>query len=372
MSVVTKSFSFFILVWVFIVLSGCSSTVKNEEYKGVYKETKTREYSLEVPPDLVTPDSSNALRIPSLTTAGSSFSEYSSLDSTGNVLPASTAGVRFVRDGSVFWLEIKAKPDEVWNQVRNFFQDLGFTFTTESPVNGLLETAYLENRFDVPTGWFASMLGGLFSTGLMDRYRIRIERTDKDDVIRLFITHQGLKEQSYGSWSESDYSVKWVEREPDPELEAEMLQRFLVFRGVSKARAKQIVSVGNTRERAKLVKNTQSGHYELEINEIFPRTWRRISIALDRMGLVVEDRNRSKGLYYIKTTEDFIKGDTEEKGWFASLFSSSNEQLKIAEFQLSVDDLEDKTVIKILNTDGQPDKSKTAYFILEKLKVHLR
>jgi len=357
------------LLLVSFALSACSSTAKDEDFKGVYNETKSVQHSLDVPPDLISPDSSNALLIPS-------FSNYTNLGSgsISNILPRSSSGVRFVRDGEIFWLEINAQPDEVWGQIRNFFKDLGFTFVSESPVNGLLETAYLENRFDVPTGWVASLLGGLFSTGLMDRYRIRIERTDNGKLSRLFIAHQGLKEKSYGDWSESDFSLKWEERDSDPGLEAEMLQRFLVFRGIAKAQAKQIVAQGKVVERAKLIEDPSTKNYSLEVNEIFPRTWRRISIALDRMGIIVEDRNRSKGLYYIKTTDDFIKGDTDsgDKGWFDSIFGSNNTDFKIAQFQLSVDDLESKTVIKILDGNGQEDKSKTAYFILGKLKSHLR
>lgn len=375
MSVVTKSFNIIVVGFVVFAITACSSTsVIDEDYKGVYGTKKSSESSLEVPPDLASPDSSNALSIPSLSKTDANFSVYSNLDvgSSSNVLPKSSAGVRFVREGRSFWLEIDSKPDEIWVQARNFFKDLGFSFVREDPVNGLIETKWLENRFDVPTGWFASMLGGLFSTGLMDKYRIRIERGNKDNMSLLFITHQGLKEASYGSWSETDVSVKWEARESDPELEAEMLQRFLVFRGVAKSQAKQLTAHKKNIEIAKLIKDESANNYRIEVSEIFPRTWRRISIALDRMGLVVEDRNRSKGIYYIKTTEDFIKGDSEDKSWLESIFSSNDKQLKIAQYQLSVDDLENKTVISILSGSGDQDNSKTGYFILKKLQSQLR
>ena len=375
MSVVSKSCNALLVGLFVFVLSACSSTtVVDDDYKGVYKTKKSSKHSLEVPPDLVAPDSSNALSIPSLSGTGANFSDYSNLGagSGNNVLPKSSAGTRFVRDGRSFWLEIESKPDEIWQQVRSFFMDLGFSFVRENPVNGLIETNWLENRVDVPTGWLSSLLGGLFSTGLMDKYRIRIEHSDKDNVILLFITHQGLKEVSYGNWSESDYSLKWQPRDSDSELEAEMLQRFLVFRGVAKAQAKQLTSQKKNIEVAKLVKDKSGVNTIVEVNEIFPRTWRRISIALDRMGLVVEDRNRSKGIYYIKTTEDFIKGDAEDKSWLESIFSSKDEQLKIEQFQLIVDDVENKTIIGILNGNGEKDNSKTGYFVLKKLQAQLR
>lgn len=375
MSVVTKSYQVFLLGLFFITISACSSTPKDEGYKGIYDAKTTSDYSLEVPPDLTSPSSSNALIIPNVANSGSSFSEYSNTRSTssGGILPKSSSGVRFVRDGGLFWLEIESEPDEIWQQVRTFFMDLGFSFVTENPVNGLLETNWLENRFDVPTGWIASMLGGLFSSGTMDKYRIRIERTDKDNVSLLFITHQGLKEESAGGYySENDLAIAWLPRESDPELEAEMLQRYLAYRGIRKAQAKRIVSKSKSIDRAKLIKGKDDNSYVIEVSEIFPRTWRRISIALDRMGLVVEDRNRSQGIYYIKTTEGFVKGDRHgDSGWFASLFSSSSEHMQIAQFQLKVDDLDSKTRITILNDAEEQDKSKTGLFILEKLKAQL-
>lgn len=373
MSVVTKICKTLVVSIFVLSMLGCSSTSVKDDYKGVYDTKKSSEGSLEVPPDLSAPDSSNALRVPSLSNTGVNFSDYSNLglDASGNVLPKSTAGVRFVREGRSFWLEVNSKPDELWAQSRNFFKDLGFTFVSQNPVHGIMETEWLENRFDVPTGWFASLLGGLHSTGLMDKYRIRIERGNTDNVSLLFITHQGLKEKSYGAWSDTDVTVKWEARESDPELEAEMLQRFLVFRGVAKAQAKRLTAK-NKNQMTKLIKDDAGNTKSIEVNEIFPRTWRRISIAMDRLGLIVEDRNRSKGIYYIKTTEDFIKGDSGDKSWLESIFGSSDKQLEIAAFQLSVDDLENKTVITLMNGSGEKDTSQTGAFILKKLQEQLR
>lgn len=375
MSVVINIFKVLFVGTFVFTISACSSTSVNDDgYKGVYNEKKKVEHTLEVPPDLAAPDSLNALRIPSLSNTGTNYSDYSNLnlDGTSNVLPKSSSGVRFVREGRSFWLETDSSVGDLWSQSRSFFMDLGFTFASASPVNGIMETEWLENRFDIPTGWFASLLSGLYSTGLMDKYRIRIERGETDNMSLLFITHQGLKEKSYGDWSETAVSVNWEARDSDPELEAEMLQRFLVFRGIAKANAKQLISQKKNIEMAKLVKDKSGKVFSVEVNEIFPRTWRRISIAMDRMGLIVEDRNRSKGIYYIKTTEDFIKDDSGDKSWLESLFGSDDASLVISQFQLSVDDVENKTIISVLNASGEQDTSQTGYFILKKLQSQLR
>ncbi|HST00916.1 MAG TPA: outer membrane protein assembly factor BamC, partial [Usitatibacter sp.] len=36
------------------------------------------------------------------------------------------------------------------------------------------------------------------------------------------------------------------------------------------------------------------------MNDSFDRAWRRVGLALDRVGFTVEDRDRSKGLFYVR------------------------------------------------------------------------
>jgi len=365
MKVVVKFSKAIFLGFLIALLGACSLFSSNEsDYRGIYtSDTKTTQDSLEVPPDLVAPKTNDAFVIP--TYAGSSNSD----NAYSKVLTASSAGVEFVREGDVFWLVIKDKPDIIWNQVRNFFKDLGFTFVVDQPVNGILETNWLENRVDTPTGWFMSFLTNLVSTGIQDKYRIRLERGSNDNETLLFITHRGLKERVDSDFGGSEVQIYWTIRDSEPDLEAEMLQRFLVFRGVRSPTAKEVTNIKAKRvERAKLVKNETSNTESIIVNEIFSRAWRRVGIALDRMGLVIEDRNRSKGLYYIKTTDNFLKVNTEEKGWF----SSSKSDLSIASFQLYITETDSKTNISILDASGADTASKTAAFILKKLNDQLR
>jgi outer membrane protein assembly factor BamC len=38
----------------------------------------------------------------------------------------------------------------------------------------------------------------------------------------------------------------------------------------------------------------------LPCNDSFDRAWRRVGLALDRVGFTVEDRDRSKGLFFVR------------------------------------------------------------------------
>ena len=63
-----------------------------------------------------------------------------------------------------------------------------------------------------------------------------------------------------------------------------------------------------------------NGASVLQLNEGFDVAWRRVGLALDRTGFTVEDRDRSKGVYFVRYV-DMPK--QESKGFFANLFSSS-------------------------------------------------
>ena len=67
---------------------------------------------------------------------------------------------------------------------------------------------------------------------------------------------------------------------------------------------------------------TESGHYvELQgtaEQEPFDRAWRRVGLALDRVGFTVEDRDRSKGTYFVRYVAPTDKKD--EPGFLSKLF----------------------------------------------------
>lgn len=298
-----------------VYLSACSST---SNYKGVYAETKTTT-SLEVPPGLDKPDDKSAV-LPELDSGPKSYSEYSNKGTVSKqgYLPA-FKDMRFVRDGSLFWIEVKDYPENLWPDIRTFFQKLGFKMAYEQTKMGIMQTEWKENRQGLPTGWFMSWIGKLYSTGMMDSYRVRLEFDEDKAVARMFIAHRGLREVVEGEGNIEDVvQTKWIPRPADPELEIEMLMRFMMFRGKDEKEAQAIIAKVKTQQRATIVK--QDDGMTLEVNDVFARAWRHVGIALDRMGVLVEDRNRSAGVYYIKLPETFEIETTS--GLFSGLFSS--------------------------------------------------
>lgn len=303
----------FVVVGLLVSLVACSSS---PEWKGVYSSNSKEKNSgkLEVPPDLSEPTASDSLALPNIS-GGSTYSNFSnsdaSLDHKGDVTSANPVGVKVIRDGANQWLEINESAEKLWPKLKTFLINVGFDIKRANKDLGVIDTNYLENRVALSTNWLSKILNRISATGLRDKYRIRLEKTEKSDVTRVFITHQGLKEHAYEELS--SISVWWETRPSDPELEAEMYQRFLIFSDISKVESIKLVSKFAEKERTQLIE--KDGVNVLQVGEGFARTWRRVGIALDRIGLLVEDRNRSNGLYYLRITDDFREKIKEEKSW---------------------------------------------------------
>jgi len=348
-----------------ISLIACSST---PGWKGVYSSEgqEKKSYKLDVPPDLSEPDVTDNLALPNIA-GGSTYSAYTHTENKGDKITSATPiGVKVIRDGATQWLEIDSTAEKLWPQLKVFFTKVGFEIKREDKALGVIETNWLENRASLPTNWFSKLLARISSTGLRDKYRARLEKTKNPEVTRIFITHQGLKEQA--SDEISGVKIWWETRPSDPELEAEMYQRFLIFRDVSKEEAVKLVDSIAAKERTQIIE--KDGTQMLQVGEGFARTWRRVGIALDRIGLLVDDRNRSDGLYYLRITDDFRDKVKEEDGWLASLFSSKKVKLK-DRYLLSVSTENDTTLISLYETTGAKADAGFVRQLLIDLKSYL-
>lgn len=107
----------------------------------------------------------------------------------------------------------------------------------------------------------------------------------------------------------------------------------------------------------------------LTLPEDFERAWRRVGLVLDRTSFTVEDRDRSKGIYYVR----YIDPDKPQrkKGFFARLFGSKDKE-PTNEYQIFVKGDETVSRVDVLNKDGTPEKSATSERILTLLYEQLK
>ncbi|MBI5461421.1 MAG: outer membrane protein assembly factor BamC [Gammaproteobacteria bacterium] len=350
-------------------LAGCSTWEKVTGKKVDYKQSRTEE-PLEVPPDLSSANIEDAVTVPGGTPT--TYSEYASGEQ-GKSAPG-TSGVlvqpqhlRIERHGDKQWLVAQASAEAVWPKVHDFWLQNGFLLTMDDPGVGILETDWAENRADIPQDFIRGTIGKaldfLYSSATRDRFRVRLERAGADST-EIFISHRGMEEVVQGQPG-SDTGTIWKPRPSDPELEAEMLKRLMVFMGTDRERAAAQVaqtSSAPTATRSQLVVNA-AGESTLVVDDGISRAWREVGLALDRVGFTVEDRDRSGGLYFVRYN-DPLKED-KKKGFLSKLkFWGDDEPSAAEQYRILLTGEGDKTQVTVQDAQGQRDNSPTAKRIL--------
>ena len=369
-----------------VLVGGCAGTADDAGSDGQpsYKSSRSAP-PLEIPPDLSSSAVRDTLPIPGV---GATYSQYASgaaqpgTESAQAVLPEA-ADARIERSGDERWLAVAMKPEEVWPRLRDFWTDQGFVLQTEEPDIGLMETEWAERRTPLPgtvtRRLFQKVYEAFYGVAFRDRYRTRIERGAEPGTTDIHVTHRGAEQIVLGeetpARTDGPLEWAWQPRPSDPGLEALMLSRMLVFLGVDEERAESIVAAGAPpAPRARMVRE-DGGATALVLDEGFSAAWRRAGLALDRAGFAVEDRDRSRGLFYVRYA-DLEDGETsEDEGWLSRLkfWKSDDEDDDAGSYLVRVvGDTPDTTRIVVVDADGATDGSPTASRILTVLHEQLR
>ena len=370
-----------------LALSLTACTTIFESDKVDYKSSK-KAAPLEVPPDLTQLQKDNRYAAPEgrgvatasgmvagagAGTAAPGAAAGEAVAASGAIGPVATDAVRVERSGDQRWLVVKQTPEQLWPQVRQFWLDAGFTLASESSATGTMETEWAENRSKIPQDILRSTIGRVFdraySTGERDKYRTRLERLP-DGSTEIYISHRGAEEVLTGAQKET---TVWTVRPNDPMLESQFLGR-LVARLTGATEPTQVKAAETTvanavvaPQHARLLKDS------VEVDEGFDRAWRRVGLALDRVGFTVEDRDRVQGIYFVR----YVDPDGANKeGFFKRLFTfgDSDKAKEAQRYRVIVKGAEsgNTSSVTVQDNSGKPDTSTTAAKILSLLNDELK
>ena len=327
--------------------------------------------SLEVPPDLtqLTRDTRYAVPGIAVTASGYQVNKPAQGAGAGTGTAATTLGdVRIERSGNQRWLVVARPADQLWDTVKDFWQESGFLLTLDQTNLGIMETDWAENRAKLPQDFIRNSLGKLFdtlySTGERDKFRTRLERTAAGTT-EIYISHRGMTEV-YANTAQKDQTV-WQPRPADPELETEFLRRLMVRLGVPQEQSKTAVVAAATNT-SKV--STVNGQPVVLIDDGFDRAWRRVGLSLDRTGFTVEDRDRARGTYFVRYVEP--NADKSEKGFFAKIFGGTAATPAPLKYRITVQSTGESSTVAVMNTDGNPETSANARRIIKVIADDLR
>lgn len=357
-----------------VLLGGCSSIsslVQGEKID--YKTSGKVGPSLDVPPDLTQLSKETRYVVPGTPVTASGF-QVGQVTQSVPTAAAAVGDVRIERNGNQRWLVVNRPADKLWQPVRDFWLESGFLLSLDQENLGIMETDYAENRAKLPQDFIRDAIGrvfdGLYSTGERDKFRTRLERNSAGGT-EIHVSHRGLVEVvtgANGANKQGDSTV-WQPRPSDSELEAEFLRRMMVKLGVSQEQSKALVAAGSGQSTSRVA--DLNGAPVIQIGEGFDRAWRRVGLALDRTGFTVEDRDRSKGTYFVRYVDPTT--DKKEPGFFSKLFSSSSSSgIPPLKYRISVKSQGDATVVSVLNEQGAQESSANAQRIVRVIADDMR
>jgi outer membrane protein assembly factor BamC len=341
---------------------------------------------LDLPPDLSMPTTGDRFAVPDTGAKGAAtLSAYNAdrvnaagqaIQPNAAVLPT-VAKMHIERSGSQRWLVVTGAPEQLWPQVKEFWQETGFLINIEQPESGVMETDWNENRAKVSSDIVRNTLGKLidqlYSTPERDKFRTRLEPGGDAGTTEIYISHRGVAEVYVNERSDS---TVWQPRPADPELEAEMLRRLMVRLGADNERAKTLLAAAPVADRAKLVSADKGS--TLQVFESFDRAWRRVGLALDRVGFTVEDRDRSQGVYFVRYIDPEVDAKGKKSDGFISklLFFMPDDKPDPKagqnQYRILVKGEGKQSTVQVLTREGGLDDTGTAKRILSLLHEQLK
>jgi len=363
-------------VWlsIAVMLAGCESVTSLAPSKRIDYKSSAVAPSLELPPDLTTPRYDDRYNV---STASGLAAQGATRSGRPDLLPTN-ADAKIVRAGNQRWLVAKATPEQAWSTVRSFWQENGLVLAIEQPTLGVMETDWAENRAEIPQDLIRRTLGRaldiFYSTYKQDKFRTRIERGVEPGTVEIFISHRGMEQVPTTKIDNaSPAGFAWAVMPPNPELEAEMLTRLLVKFGAPEPSARaQVAASAVSPERARVEKATD-GAVKLAVDDQFDRAWRRVGLALDRIGFTVVDRDRSRGVYFVRFADPDTASLKKDSGFLSKLmFWKADEKDKPEQYQIVVAETADTSVVSVQNPSGAPDRTPASERILSLLKDQLK
>ena len=345
--------------------------------------SSSRAKKLDVPPDLTDFEANVQYGVPG---EAVSYKDYEDAKRAGykevKVLQ-NPEGMRIVKSGNLRWLVVSETPNKLWPYLEGFWQELGFGIKVLNRRTGVMETEWIKSsklKVDTNKGLasrFDAWLDGLSNLADRRKFRTRLENGVKEGTTEIYISQRSIvgmdqeakdriKRMKEGSYSTEMYKIQEyipdegeearevtekLQKElkiDDNEINAEILRRLMTKLGMTDFDAKQRINNPIEKKNAILVEK-ERGNYLL-LNDPYDRSWRRLSLAIDMIGFVTEDKNRSEGIFYVKYKDLELEGPKKKnKGLIDRLAFWENdeeEEERLIEEEERLNNLEETEVIE--------------------------
>ncbi|WP_233831050.1 outer membrane protein assembly factor BamC [Paraburkholderia sp. ZP32-5] len=395
----TKRFAVMLMAGGLVAGCGTSSPTKID-YKS---DSRSKQVSLAVPPNMID-ETADQRSLPPQggETSLSTLKQVQAQAPTGNsvVVVPPVQDMHIQRDGTESWLVIDNKtPDQAWAQIRRFWQEQGFLLVVDQRDKGVMETDWNETHAQINDGFIRSTLskamGNSYVASERNKFRTRLEAAPNGGTY-VFVSQKGMREAITGTNNDSS---QWEPKPNDPALEQEYLKRLMASLALADSRtaggtqnaelspagaqvAPNAATAGaKSAAAATAAQNValaaqpqmpdsdtsgtpaQFSSTELTLGEPYDRAWLRVGLALDRSNFTVNDRDASRGLYFVRYVDPKDMSSAEQ-GFWSQVFHGKKEKIA-KEYRVNVRAVTpNQTRVAVVDDKGQIDESPQAKQIM--------
>ncbi|MCC7412522.1 MAG: outer membrane protein assembly factor BamC [Gammaproteobacteria bacterium] len=328
-----------------------------------YKKSKSMP-DLEVPPDLTTEAIKDRMGIPE-GGAAATYSTYQEriterrkekeIEQTGQ------AALQKLENEQL--LIVAGAPGLTFPKLREFFNERKFKLALDDADLGYLETAWRENSEEL----------------IRDKYKVHVEPGEESATTVLYISHIGEQLVPKGE------DLVWQPRATDPKLAAAIATDLRGYLGGSAVSPATVAAAGAARtptpmpqarrgggdaddERVQLV-NAGEGKLYLAVQQDFAAAWRSTADALDQVGVVVDQEDRNRGVFFVHFSEPPPGGENKKGMWSRLAFWKKGGS--DGQYRVTLTGVGAKTEVVVLDAEGRWDTSEAAGQLLVRLHERL-
>jgi outer membrane protein assembly factor BamC len=203
--------------------------------------------------------------------------------------------------------------------------------------------------------------------GLMDTvedgdgygYRVRMDRGDTSRMAEIYL---GAKDETKRNAQKDEAMLR------------QLAEHLGVLYQQDQAEVKAQQPTPSAEESANvLLMDEANGHQALFVEQDFPTVWRRVGRVLDSKGFAVEDRDRSRGFYFVRYIDPFKEIEPEEEGMLSRLAFWRDDADKKPEeyYYIKLISDADNTRIVVLDAEEVRTSDDTAKRLLDLIQEQL-
>ncbi len=235
-------------------------------------------------------------------------------------------------------LVVPGEPDVTWQRIENFWSTRNVDVARQDRRIGLMDTIEDADGYS---------------------YRLRMEKGDVNRSSRIYIS---------GKDSDNNNVTK----------NEAMLRQLADFLGVLYQEDKARIAASDpqqaTRDLPKVVLLDEGDNLQaLMVEQPFSDVWDRVGRVLDSRGFAVEDRDQSRGLYFVRYIDPFLEAEQDEEGFFSGLafWRDEVEQAPEEYYYIRLSSEADDTRITVLDGEEVRSGSDTAKRLLGLIQEQL-